>query len=148
MSGVEEAIDRLGRTRIRLWLARIHLIYGEWLRRRGRRVDARHQLRTAHQLFADMGADGFAERARLELLATGEKVRRRSVETREDLTAQEAQIARVVREGRTNPEIAAELFLSPRTVEWHLHKVFGKLGVSSRKELRALRRGSHSQAPA
>ena len=110
MSGVEEAIDRLGRTRIRLWLARIHLIYGEWLRRRGRRVDARHQLRTAHQLFAAMGADGFAERARLELLATGEKVRRRSVETREDLTAQEAQIASMValpvRIGKSPPTVS------------------------------------------
>ncbi len=135
-----EAIERFGRTRIRIGLARNCLLYGEWLRRQGRRVDAREQLRTAHQMFADMGADGFAERARRELLATGEKVRKRSVETLDELTAQEAQIARMVGEGRTNPEIAAELFISPRTVEWHLRKVFTKLGVSSRKELRNSRR--------
>ena len=143
-----EAIDRFGRTRIRIGLARNHLVYGEWLRRRGRRVDARQQLRVAHQLFADMGAESFAERARRELLATGEKVRKRSVETRDELTAQEAQIARLVSQGRTNPEIAAELFISPRTVEWHLRKVFSKLGVSSRKELRASRHATRTQAPA
>ncbi|MDH6677066.1 DNA-binding CsgD family transcriptional regulator [Rhodococcus sp. LBL1] len=132
-----EALELLGRTRIRIGLARTHLTYGEWLRRQGRRVDAREQLRTAHGMFAAMGVDGFAERARRELLATGEKVRKRNAEASTELTAQEAQIARLVTEGRTNPEIAAELFISARTVEWHLHKVFDKLGVSSRKELRA-----------
>ena len=141
-----EAIDRLGRTRIRIGLARNHLVYGEWLRRRGRRVDAREQLRTAHQLFGDMGADGFAERARRELLATGEKARKRSIQAPDQLTAQEAQIARLVGEGRSNPEIAAELFISPRTVEWHLRKVFSKLGVSSRRELRTSRRGLRGHA--
>jgi DNA-binding NarL/FixJ family response regulator len=143
-----EAVDRLARTRVRIELARNHLLYGEWLRRLGRRVDAREQLRTAHELFTGMGAEGFAERARRELLATGETVRKRSVETHEELTPQEAQIARLVGEGQTNPEIAAELFLSPRTVEWHLRKVFTKLGVSSRKELRAARRGVRAHAPA
>jgi DNA-binding NarL/FixJ family response regulator len=134
-----EAIDRLGRTRIQIELARMHLNFGEWLRRHGRRLNAREQLRQAHQLLADMGAQGFAERARRELAATGETVRKRSVETSDELTSQEALIARLAGEGRTNPEIAAELFISPRTVEWHLRKVFGKLGVSSRKELRRSR---------
>jgi DNA-binding CsgD family transcriptional regulator len=105
-------------------------------------------LRIAHEMFADMGAEGFAERARRELLATGEKVRKRSVETLHELTAQEAQIARLVGEGRTNPEIAAELFISPRTVEWHLRKVFTKLGISSRKELRSQRHSLGSRSPA
>jgi DNA-binding CsgD family transcriptional regulator len=134
-----EAIECFGRTRIRIGLVRSQLLYGEWLRRRGRRIDAREQLRAAHESFADMGVDAFAERARRELLATGEKVRKRSPETGYELTAQEAQIARLVSEGRTNPEIAAELFISPRTVEWHLRKVFSKLGVSSRKELQTRR---------
>jgi DNA-binding CsgD family transcriptional regulator len=131
-----EAIDRLGRTRVRVDLARAQLLYGEWLRRAGRRVDAREQLRIAHEMFSRMGAEGFAERARRELLATGETVRKRTVETRDELTAQEAQIARLAAEGRTNPEIGAELFISPRTVEWHLRKVFTKLEISSRKQLR------------
>jgi DNA-binding CsgD family transcriptional regulator len=132
-----EAIDRLGLTRLRPELARAHLLYGEWLRREGRRVEAREQLRTAHELLAAIGMGAFAERARRELIATGEKVRKRGVETRDQLTPQEEQIARLARDGCTNPEIAAQLFLSARTVEWHLGKVFGKLGVSSRRELTA-----------
>jgi DNA-binding NarL/FixJ family response regulator len=111
-------------------------VYGEWLRRERRRADARHQLKAAFDDFAAMGADGFAERARHELLATGEKVRKRSVDTLDDLTPQEEQIARMARAGRTNPEIGAELYLSSRTVEWHLRKVFAKLGITSRRELR------------
>jgi DNA-binding CsgD family transcriptional regulator len=130
-----EAIERLGRTRIRVELARSHLLYGEWLRREQRRVDAREQLRSAHEMFSTMGADGFAERARVELLATGETVRKRTVETRDELTAQEAQIAHLARDGRTNPEIGAQLYISPRTVEWHLRNVFTKLGIRSRREL-------------
>ena len=132
-----EAIDRLGRTRLRPDLARAHLLYGEWLRREGRRVDARGQLRTAHDMFAAMGMEAFAERACRELIATGEKVRQRSPETRDRLTPQEEQIARLARDGRTSPEIGAELFLSARTVEWHLGKVFTKLGIGSRRELNA-----------
>ena len=132
-----EAIDRFARTRVRVSLARGHLVYGEWLRRENRRVDAREQLREAHTMLADMGMEAFAERARRELLATGETVRKRTVETVDDLTPQEGQIARLAAAGHTNPEIGAELFLSPRTVEWHLRKVFGKLGISSRRELRS-----------
>lgn len=131
-----EAIARLGGTRVRSELARAHLVYGEWLRRTGRRVHAREQLRTAHEMLSLIGAEGFAERARRELLATGERVRKRREDTRDELTPQEAQIARLARGGHTNDEIAAALFLSPRTVEWHLRKVFSKLGISSRKELR------------
>jgi DNA-binding CsgD family transcriptional regulator len=131
-----ESIERLARTRVRGELARTHLLYGEWLRREGRRVDAREQLRIAREQLLSMGADGFAERARHELLATGEKVRKRSDDTRDELTPQEEHIARLAREGRTNPEIGAELFLSPRTVEWHLKKVFNKLGITSRRALR------------
>ena len=130
-----EAIERLERTRIRVELARARLLYGEWLRREQRRVDAREQLRAAHEMFTAMGAEGFAERARGELLATGETVRKRTVETRDELTAQEAQIARLARDGRTNPEIGAQLYISPRTVEWHLRNVFTKLGIRSRREL-------------
>ena len=130
-----EAIDRLGRTQLRPELARAHLLYGEWLRREGRRVDARTQLKTAHEMLAAMGAEAFAERARRELLATGETVRKRTVQAPDTLTAQEAQIARLARDGRTNPEIGAQLFLSARTVEWHLRKAFTKLGISSRREL-------------
>ena len=132
-----EAIERLGRTRLRAELARAHLLYGEWLRRQSRRRDAREQLRTAHQMLDAMGMEGFAERARKELVATGETARKRTVETVNMLTAQEAQIARLARNGCTNPEISTQLFLSPRTVEWHLRKVFTKLGISSRRELRA-----------
>jgi DNA-binding CsgD family transcriptional regulator len=130
-----EAIDRLGRTRLRPELARAHLLYGEWLRREGRRVDAREQLRTAHQMLLAIGMEAFAERARRELMATGEKVRKRTVETPDRLTPQEGQIARLAREGLSNPEIGARLYISPRTVEWHLHKVFAKLGITSRKGL-------------
>jgi DNA-binding CsgD family transcriptional regulator len=130
------SIEHLLRTPLRLELARGHLLYGEWLRREGRRVDAREQLRSAHEMFSTLGAEGFAERARDELLATGEKVRKRTDDTRDELTPQEAHIARLVVSGRTNPEIGAELFLSPRTVEWHLRKVFTKLGISSRRALR------------
>ena len=131
-----EAIARLERTRIRVELARARLLYGEWLRREGRRVDARDQLRTAHEMFSRFGAEAFAERARRELLATGETARKRTDETREVLTPQEAQIARLAADGQTNPQIGAELFISPRTVEYHLRKVFPKLDISSRKELR------------
>ena len=134
-----EAIERLSRIHMRgsQTLARARLLYGEWLRREHRRVDAREQLRIAHAMLADMGAEGYAERARRELQATGETVRRRTVETLDELTPQEVQVARLAADGQTNPEIGAQLFLSPRTVEWHLTKVFGKLGISSRKELRS-----------
>jgi DNA-binding CsgD family transcriptional regulator len=130
-----DAIERLGRTELRPELGRAHLLYGEWLRRGNRRVDARQQLRAAHDLFVAIGMEAFAERARGELQATGEKVRKRTVETRDELTPQERQIARLARDGLSNPEIGARLFLSPRTVEWHLHKVFSKLGIRSRREL-------------
>jgi DNA-binding CsgD family transcriptional regulator len=133
-----EAIERL--TAIHIphcdTLARAHLVYGEWLRRENRRVDARAQLRIAHEMLAGMGMDAFAERARRELAATGESARKRTVDTLDELTPQELQIARMAAEGQTNPEIGAQLFLSRRTVEWHLRKVFGKLGVGSRRELR------------
>jgi DNA-binding CsgD family transcriptional regulator len=134
-----EAIERLSRIHTRgcETLARAHLLYGEWLRRENRRVDAREQLRVAHAMLAEMGMEAFAERARRELLATGETVRKRTIDTLDELTPQEVQVARLAAGGQTNPEIGAQLFLSPRTVEWHLRKVFGKLGVSSRKELRA-----------
>ncbi len=122
---------------MRAELARAHLLYGEWLRREQRRRDARAQLRMAHDMLDAMGMEAFAEQARRELLATGETVRRRTVETVSALTAQEAHIARLAREGRTNPEIGAQLFLSARTVEWHLRKVFTKLGIASRRELSA-----------
>jgi DNA-binding CsgD family transcriptional regulator len=131
-----EAVERLGRSQIVPQLARAHQIYGEWLRREGRRVEAREQLRIAHDILNHIGAEAFAERARRELLATGETVQLRTVQTRADLTAQEAQVARLAANGLTNPEIGARLFISPRTVEWHLHKVFAKLGISSRRELR------------
>jgi DNA-binding CsgD family transcriptional regulator len=140
-----EAIDRLGRTPLRPELARAHLLYGEWLRREGRRVDARGQLRTAHDMFAAMGMQAFAERARRELIATGEKVRKRSVETHSQLTPQEEQIARLARDGRTSPQIGAQLFLSARTVEWHLGKIFTKLGIGSRRELHAALAGPGQQ---
>jgi len=136
-----EAIERLARTRVAVQLARAHLLYGEWLRRQNRRVDAREQLRTAHQMFVAMGADGFAERTRRELLATGERVRNRAADTPAPLTAREAQIARLAGDGLSNPEIAAQLFMSPRTVEYHLHKVFTKLAISSRNQLHGVLAG-------
>jgi DNA-binding NarL/FixJ family response regulator len=130
-----EAIDRLSRTRLRPELGRAHLLYGEWLRREGRRLDAREQLRIAHDMFATIGMEAFAERARRELGATGETARRRTVETSGELTAQEALIARLAREGLSNPEIGARLFISARTVKYHLGKVFTKLDISSRAQL-------------
>ncbi|HWD82067.1 MAG TPA: helix-turn-helix transcriptional regulator, partial [Kribbella sp.] len=130
-----EAVTRLRRTKVRTELARAILLYGEWLRRRGRRPEAREQLRTAHEMFSMMGATAFAERARRELAATGEKTRKRSAPATDRLTARESQIARLARDGLTNPEIAARLFLSPRTVEYHLGNAFAKLGIASRHQL-------------
>ncbi|WP_205864522.1 LuxR family transcriptional regulator [Planctomonas sp. JC2975] len=129
------SIELLGRTGQRATLARSHLVYGEWLRRANRRVEARDQLRLAHAMLSDMGIIGFAERARRELFATGETVHRRSADPLEDLTSQEMQIAALAAGGGTNPEIGAQLYLSPRTVEWHLRKVFTKLGITSRRQL-------------
>jgi DNA-binding CsgD family transcriptional regulator len=130
-----EAVERLGRSRFRLDLARARLVYGEWLRREQRRVDAREQLRAAHSAFAAMGAEAFAERARRELLATGETIRARLAVEPDRLTAQEAQIAQLARDGLSNPEIGARLFISPRTVQYHLRKVFAKLDITSRNQL-------------
>ena len=130
-----EAIERLSKTRMAMHIARAQLSYGEWLRRKGRRVDARAELRAAHAALAAMGADGFAERARRELQATGEKLRRRKDSGGSELTPQEEQIAKLARERRTNSEIGAQLFLSARTVEWHLRKIFAKLEINSRREL-------------
>ena len=131
-----EAVDRLGRTGFRPELARAHLLYGEWLRREDRRADARAQLRAAHDMFTAIGMEAFAERARRELAAAGETVRTRTAGPRDQLTPQEAQIARLARVGLSNPEIATQLFLSPRTVEYHLAKVFTKLNITSRRQLR------------
>jgi DNA-binding CsgD family transcriptional regulator len=143
-----KAIDHLERSWARVELARVRLLYGEWLRREGRRVDARAQLRSAYDAFTAMGVEGFAERARSELAATGEKIRKRTVETRDDLTPQERQIAELAGERLSNSEIAARLFLSPRTVDWHLSKVYAKLGIGSRKELAdALPRARHPAEP-
>jgi DNA-binding CsgD family transcriptional regulator len=145
-----EAIELLSRTRVRTAHARAHLVYGEWLRRERRRADARKHLRIAHEMYVDIGMEGFAERARRERLATGETVRKRSAETRDNLTAQETLIARLVIDGCTNPEVGAQLFISPRTVEWHLRGVYAKLGIKSRKDLSAasLRLGTPLAAPA
>jgi DNA-binding CsgD family transcriptional regulator len=144
-----ESIERLRRTPLRVELARSRLLYGEWLRREGRRVDAREQLRSAHGMLTIMGVEAFAERARRELRVTGEKVPRRRPESSGDLTPQEAQIARLAAEGLSNPEIGTRLFLSPRTVEWHLKKVFTKLDISSRRQLRdALTPGHRDAVPA
>jgi DNA-binding CsgD family transcriptional regulator len=131
-----EAIDRLSRTRLRPELARAHLLYGEWLRREGRRVDAREQLHTAYDRLTAIGMEAFAERAHGELMATGEKVRKRIPDTRDELTPQEQQVARLARDGLLNAEIGAQLFISARTVEWHLRHVYAKLGITSRRQLR------------
>ncbi len=131
-----ESIERLSSCSAAVELARSRLVYGEWLRRQNRRTDARELLRSAHESFSHMGAEAFAERARRELLATGETARRRTADTRDTLTPQELQVARLARDGHTNPEIGAQLFISPRTVEYHLGKVFVKLGIKNRKDLR------------
>ena len=131
----QESIERLRRTRVRVQLARSHLLYGEWLRRERRRFDARDQLRTALELFTSIGADAFAARAERELLATGERVRKRQIETREQLTAQEIQVARLARDGLSNADIGARLFISQHTVAYHLRKVFNKLNITSRNQL-------------
>jgi DNA-binding CsgD family transcriptional regulator len=130
-----EAIERLGRGGVAGLLSRTRLVYGEWLRREGRRRDAREQLRMATDQLTDMGFEAFADRAARELRATGETARRRNVGSRDDLTPRESEIARLAREGLSNAEIGARLFISPRTVEYHLHKVFGKLAIGSRGEL-------------
>jgi DNA-binding CsgD family transcriptional regulator len=130
-----ESIERLSRTRVRAQLARGHLLYGEWLRRERRRGEAREQLRVAHEMLDAMGIAAFAERAGRELLATGETARKRSVETAVELTAQESQVARLARDGMSNPQIAARLFISSRTVQYHLGKVFTKLDITSRSQL-------------
>jgi ATP/maltotriose-dependent transcriptional regulator MalT len=130
-----DAVDRLARTPRRPELARAHLLYGEWLRREARLQEARERLRTAEDMFAEIGMEAFADRARAELVAAGAKPRTRHPEMREELTPQEEQIAQLARDGFTNAQIGAQLFLSSRTIEWHLHKVFGKLGIDSRSGL-------------
>jgi DNA-binding CsgD family transcriptional regulator len=142
------AIDSLERTRVHAEVARTHLLYGEWLRRESRRLEARAELRVAHEQLSSMGMQAFAERADGELRATGEKVRRRVAETRDDLTSQERQIAQLAREGLSNPEIGARLFLSPRTVEWHLRHVFAKLEIRSRRQLAGALQASGPAVPA
>ena len=131
-----QAIERLTRTRVRMELARAHLLYGEWLRRERRRLDAREQLRHADRLFAEFGTEAFAQRARVELEAIGEHARKRTVETVDDLTPREAQISRLAADGATNKQLAAHLFISPNTVDYHLRKAFRKLGVKSRHQLK------------
>lgn len=144
----QEAISQLANSRMTVHLARAHLIYGEWLRRQNRRGDARGQLRTAHQMLTSMGADGFAERAARELRATGERAGYRTTDSAARLTARETQIARLAGDGLSNPEIAAQLFMSPRTVEYHLHKIFAKLSISSRNQLHGVLGGGKSEAHA
>jgi DNA-binding CsgD family transcriptional regulator len=144
-----EALEHLGRSGVATELARTHLLYGEWLRRARRRADAREHLRAAHGMFEAMGAGAFAERARRELVATGVTVRNRTTQRRDELSPQEAQIAQLARDGHTSREIGAQLFISPRTVDWHLRKVFAKLGIHSRKQLPAALPGtSHAAVPA
>jgi DNA-binding CsgD family transcriptional regulator len=145
-----QAIERLEGTRVRVELARAYLLYGEWLRRQRRRAEARGQLRAAHELFTEFGMDAFAERARVELEATGEHARKRTVETRDDLTPQEAQVSRLAADGATNHEIAAQLFISRSTVDYHLRKAFRKLGVKSRHQLaqHPLEPRAHAEPPA
>src|SRR5215217_6813334 len=135
-----EALQRFAGSAHVLQLARAQLLYGEWLRREGRRADAREQLHAAGEAFGRIGAAGFSERTRRELLGTGETARKRTVETRDDLTPQEGQIARLAGDGYTNPEIGGRLFISPRTVEWHLRKILRNLEISSRRQLRGLSR--------
>jgi DNA-binding CsgD family transcriptional regulator len=132
----QDAIDRFGRTRILVHHARAHLVYGEWLRREHRQVDAREHLRIAHDMFGRMGAEAFAERARIELDGTGEQTHKRVASSGDGLTAQEAQIAALAGAGLTNQQIGAQLFISAHTVEWHLRKVFAKLGIRLRRQLR------------
>jgi DNA-binding CsgD family transcriptional regulator len=142
-----EAVERLGRTDLRAESARAHLVYGEWLRRGRRRVDARAQLRIAYDRFTEMGFEAFAERARRELRATGETASKRTVDTALELTPQEALIAQLARDGLSNPEIGGRLFISPRTVEYHLRKVYAKLDVASRDQLhRVVPAGAHDPA--
>jgi ATP/maltotriose-dependent transcriptional regulator MalT len=138
-----ESIGLLESTRLRVDPARGHLLYGEWLRRAGRRGEARDHLRRAQRVLADMGVAAFAERARRELLATGEKMRKRTASAAVSLTTQEAHLARLVQQGLSNPEIGTRLFLSARTVEWHLRNVFGKVGISSRRQLRDIDLDAH-----
>ncbi len=130
-----EAIERLSRTRVAIDLARAHLLYGEWLRRQTRRTDARKELRLAYGMFGDFGMEAFAERARVELQATGERARKRTADTQDQLTPQESQVSRLAAQGNTNREIASQLFISPHTVEYHLRKAFRKLDIKSRAQL-------------
>jgi DNA-binding CsgD family transcriptional regulator len=141
-----KAIEHLTHSEARVELARAHLLYGEWLRREGRRADAREQLRTADEMFVSIGAEGFAERTRRELLAIGENARKRSVEATGQLTLQEAQVARLARDGLSNPEIGARLFISASTVQYHLRKVFTKLDISSRRQLHRVLPGDAGRA--
>ena len=137
-SDYQEAIERLGRSRMKPHLARAHLVFGEWLRREGRRQDAREQLRKAYEMLSDMGVEAFAERAARELRATGENPRKRTAEPTDALTAQELHIARLVATGATNREVGAQLFLSPRTIEAHLRNIFPKLNITSRRQIKDL----------
>jgi DNA-binding CsgD family transcriptional regulator len=142
-----EAIERLGRTRIRVELSRAHLQYGEWLRRERRRLDTREHLRVAQEMLTAMDINSFTQRTARELVATGERARKRAAETRGELTAQEAQVARLAPDGLSNLQIGARLFISPRTVEYHLRKVFTKLDISSRNQLDAVLPGAPGSAP-